>query len=402
MAREGEAMKLAYFDCFAGAGGDMIVAALLDAGINLDALKAHLERLGIGGCDIRTERVRRGGLAGLRFLVNSVNAPGQDQPHRNLNDILTLIDRAALPARAAQRAKAIFTRLAEAEAKAHHIDVSQVHFHEVGAIDSIMDIVGSAVALELLGIDAVQCSPIPTGSGTITCSHGLLPVPAPATAELLLGVPLSLTPIAGEATTPTAAAVLTTLAESYGPLPPMRVLAVGCGAGSRDEGALPNLLRVFVGEADQSGSADAAVELAANLDDCSGQVLGATIEALLAAGAMDAWATPAVMKKSRPAWVLSVLCRPADAEAMEDILFAQTTTFGVRRALWTRSKLLRRHETVQTPYGAIRVKVGQRGKKDIIVSAEFDDCLAAAKAHGVAVRDVLASAVEAYRRRGTP
>ncbi len=159
---------------------------------------------------------------------------------------------------------------------------------------------------------------------------------------------------------------------------------------------------MFVGEANQNGSADAVVELAANLDDCTGEILGSTIEALLAAGALDAWATPAVMKKSRPAWVLSMLCRPADAAAMEDILFAQTTTFGVRQTPWTRSKLLRRHETVQTPYGAVRVKVGQRGQKDVTVSAEFDDCLAAAKAHGVPVRDVMAAAVEAYRRRNTP
>ncbi|MFZ1988946.1 MAG: LarC family nickel insertion protein, partial [Alphaproteobacteria bacterium] len=218
----------------------------------------------------------------------------------------------------------------------------------------------------------------------------------------LRGVPLGSAEIAGEATTPTAAAVLTTLAKSYGPLPPMQIAAVGCGAGTRDEGPLPNLLRVFLGQAAEDGDADAVVELAANLDDCTGEVLGATIESLLAAGALDAWATPAVMKKSRPAWVLSVLCGPADVGTMEDILFTQTTTFGVRRSTWLRSKLLRRHETVQTPYGAVRVKVGRRGQKDVTVSAEFDDCLAAAKAHGVPVRDVMAASVEAYRRRSTP
>ncbi|MGA2265100.1 MAG: nickel pincer cofactor biosynthesis protein LarC [Phycisphaerae bacterium] len=391
-------MKLAYFDCFAGAGGDMIVAALLDAGADLDALKAHLARLEVGLCDLRVERVHRGGLAGLRFCVD---APAK-QPQRNLPDILACIDRADLPRRAADRAKAVFTRLAEAEAKAHRVEVAQVHFHEVGAVDSIMDIVGAAVAMELLGVDAVQCSAIPAGSGTITCSHGVMPVPAPATAELLRGVPLGSAQIAGEATTPTAAAVLTTLAESYGPLPPMQIVAVGCGAGTRDEGPLPNLLRVFLGQAAENGDADAVMELAANLDDCTGEVLGAAIESLLAAGALDAWATPAVMKKSRPAWVLSVLCGPADIGTMEDILFTQTTTFGVRRSTWLRNKLLRRHETVQTPYGAVRVKVGRRGQKDVTVSAEFDDCLAAAKAHGAAVRDVMAAAVEAYRRRSTP
>jgi uncharacterized protein (TIGR00299 family) protein len=392
-------MTLAYFDCFAGAGGDMIVAALLDAGADLEALKAHLARLDVGPCQIRTERVRRGGLAGLRFCVESAGKPQAD---RNLADILALIDRAALPARAAQRAKAIFTRLAEAEAKVHRIDVQEVHFHEVGAVDSIMDIVAAAVALELLNADSVQCSPIPTGSGVVTCSHGTMPVPAPATAELLLGVPVRPAEVTGEATTPTAAAVLTTLAESYGPLPAMQVAAVGYGAGTREGGVLPNLLRVFLGQPAEGGSADAVVELCANIDDCTGEVLGAALEALLAAGALDAWATSAVMKKSRPAWVLSVLCTPADAGAMEDILFTQTTTFGVRRSTWTRSKLLRRHETVQTPYGAVRVKVGRRGDRDITVSPEFDDCRAAAGAHGVAVREVLLAALEAYRQRSGP
>ncbi|MCJ7543045.1 MAG: nickel pincer cofactor biosynthesis protein LarC [Phycisphaerae bacterium] len=392
-------MTLAYFDCFAGAGGDMIVAALLDAGADLEALKGHLARLDIGGCRMRTERVRRGGLGGLRFCVEAAAKPQAD---RNLADILALIDRAALPARAASRAKAIFTRLAEAEAKVHRIDTQEVHFHEVGAVDSIVDVVAAAVALELLNVDTVQCSPIPTGSGVITCSHGTMPVPAPATSELLIGVPLRPAEVTGEATTPTAAAVLTTLAESYGPLPPMQVSAVGWGAGTREGGALPNLLRVFLGQPAEAGSADAVVELAANIDDCTGQVLGATLEAVLAAVALDAWATSAVMKKSRPAWVLSVLCSPTDAGAMEDILFAQTTTFGVRRSTWTRSKLLRHHETVQTPYGAVRVKVGRRGEREITVSPEFDDCQAAAKAHGVAVRDVLAAAVAAYRQGSTP
>ena len=393
-------MTLAYFDCFAGAGGDMIVAALIDAGADLDALKAHLARLDLAGCDVRTERVRRGGLGGLRFFVEPAKAT--KHPHRSLADILALIDRAALPPRAADRAKAIFTRLAQAEAKVHRIDVQEVHFHEVGAIDSIVDIVGAAVALELLGVDAVQCSPIPTGSGTITCSHGTMPVPAPATAELLVGVPAGPADVTGEATTPTAAAVLTTLAGSYGPLPAMQVSAVGWGAGTRDDGPMPNLLRVFLGRPSDDGSADTAVELAANIDDCTGEILGAALDALLAAGALDAWTTPAVMKKSRPAWVLSVLCRPADVPAMEDILFAQTTTFGVRRRTWTRTKLTRRHETVQTPYGPLRVKVGCRGDKEITVSPEFDDCLAAAKSHGASVRDVLAAALAAYRQRSRP
>jgi len=388
-------MRLAYFDCFAGAGGDMIVAALLDAGADLAVLKQQLRQLDIAGYEVRTERVRRGGLAGTRFYVEVQDT---HQPRRGLADIIKLIDGAGLGDRVAGRAKEAFTRLAEAEAKAHDIDPGEVHFHEVGAVDSIIDVVGACVAAELLGVEAVHCSAIPTGSGTITCSHGVMPVPAPATAQLLLGVPIRPLDIDGEATTPTAAAVLTTLAESYGPLPAMNVSAVGYGAGTREGGAIPNLLRVFIGEPAEGGSADGVVELAANIDDCTGEVLAAAMDALLAAGALDAWASPAVMKKSRPAWVLSTVCAPADAAKVEQIIFSQTTTFGVRRSLWTRSKLLRRHETVQTPYGAVRVKVGCLGERQVTVAAEFEDCLAAAKAHGAAVREVMAAAVEAYRR----
>jgi uncharacterized protein (TIGR00299 family) protein len=385
---------MAYFDCFAGAGGDMIVGALLDAGCGLDALQTHLSRLPVGPCRLSRERVIRGGIAGTKF---NVEAP-PEQPHRHLASILSMIDAAALPARAADRARRIFQRLGEAEAKVHHVDVQEVHFHEVGAVDSIMDIVGACVAMELLGIESLSCSALPTGSGTVRTAHGVLPVPAPATAELLVGAKIAATEIEGEALTPTAAAILTTLTTAYGPPPAMAIAALGYGAGTRDTARMPNLLRVLVGEASAAGEADAVVELACNLDDCSGQVLGATMEELFLAGCLDAWATPIFMKKSRPAYLLSVLCEPAGAGRMEQILFRQTTTLGVRRHTAQRTKLLRRLETVETPYGAIRIKIGSLGDDDVLASPEYADCLAAAQSHHVSLREVMQAAAEIYRR----
>jgi len=407
-------MSIAYFDCFAGAGGDMIVGSLLDAGADFDALVAELGKLGAEGYDLRIERVLREGLAGTKFHVDlagprhehdeqaGVRQEGDPadthHAHRNLQDILEMIDRAALAGRADERARRIFTRLAEAEAKVHDVAVDEVHFHEVGAVDSIVDIVGTCVALELLGVDRVFCSPIPIGSGTFRCAHGVMPAPAPATAELLVGVRTAPSSIAGEITTPTAAAVLTTLAESFGPMPAMDVSAVGYGAGTREDGPVPNLLRVFVGRTDEDGNADALVEISANIDDCTGEVLGAAMEKLLAAGCADVWASPIYMKKSRPAWTIMVLCEQADVARAEQILFTETTTFGLRRRPVTRSKLRREHRTVETPYGPIRIKVGLRDAEELTASAEFADCLAAAEAHHVPVKEVLAAARAAYRQ----
>ena len=388
-------MPIAYFDCFAGAAGDMIVAALLDAGASLDDVTAQLARLGMTGCAVGSQKVRRGGLAAVKF---NVEYPRPGHEHRHLSEILSMIGRAQLADRAADRARRIFTRLAEAEAKVHLCPVEEVHFHEIGAVDSITDIVGACVALELLDVERVLCSALPVGSGTVSCEHGVLPVPTPATAELLKGVKTAAGELTGELLTPTAAAVLTTLAEAYGPMPAMEVLAVGYGAGSREGDKMPNLLRVFIGQAAPVGTADAVVELSANIDDCTGEVLGAAIEKLLLAGCVDAWASPAVMKKSRPAWLLGALCSPGDVDAVEKLIFAETTTFGIRRRLCERTKLQRTFQPVETPYGPILMKIGRRGPEVVTAQPEFDECLAAAQAHHVTVREVLAAAVEAYRR----
>jgi hypothetical protein len=389
-------MSLAYFDCTAGAGGDMIVASLLDAGCDLDALRQMLSGLKIEGYTLAAGRVNRRGLCGTQFLVEIT---GEDHPHRHLGDVLEILEGSNLPDRVRDRSREIFTRLGRAEAHVHGVTVEQVHFHEVGAIDSIVDIVGSCCAMELLEIDRVLCGPVPLGSGTIECDHGLMPVPAPATAELLRGAKTCRGCGEGEKTTPTAAAILTTLAEDFGPPPAMRIDAIGLGAGTRDDGPLPNLLRVLIGQADEDAAADTVVELSANLDDCTGEVIGSTIEALLAGGALDAWAQPIVMKKSRPGWMLSALCAPCDAEALEEILFRETPTFGVRRALRPRTTLRREHRTVETAYGPVRIKLGRRSPDapEMTAEPEFEDCRAAARSHHVSVREVLAEARRAWR-----
>lgn len=393
-------MTIAYFDCFAGAGGDMIVGALLGAGADVSSLAASLARLDLKGYRVEAEVVHRAGLAGTKFNVRVEDH--QDHPHRHLSDILALLDGAKLPPRAAERAKRIFQRLAEAESKVHNVPVEEVHFHEVGAVDSIIDVVGACLALEMLGVSKVLCSEIPCGRGFIRSAHGQLPCPAPATAQLLVGAKVCGSSLEGELVTPTAAAVLTTLAESYGPLAAMDVKAVGFGAGTRDSHDMPNLLRVFLGTPAEIGDVDTVVELSANIDDCTGEVLGSTIEQLLAAGCVDAWTAPIAMKKSRPAWMLSALCVPADAPAAEAIFFRETTTFGLRRRLCQRSKLTRSHVTVETAYGPIRIKVGRRGAEVLTACPEFSDCSSAAQAHGAAVKQVLSAAMEAYQEENRP
>jgi uncharacterized protein (TIGR00299 family) protein len=392
-------MAIVHFDCFAGAGGDMIVAALLDAGADLNALRSELDKLDLEGYSLAAQTVSRGGMSGTKFDVQITS----DQPehhHRGLKDCLELIKRADLPARAAKRASDIFTRLAQVEAQVHGCTIAEIHFHEVGAVDSIVDIVGACLALEQLEIEQVFCSVIPVGTGTIECQHGTIPVPAPATAELLRGFKTRQGPIVGEMTTPTAAAVLTTLAGVFTEMPAMDLSSVGYGAGTRESDVLPNLLRVFVGEPSQSGTADTVVELTVNLDDCTGEIIGTTIEKLLTAGCMDAWAAPIVMKKSRPAWQLSVLCSPSDVHAAEDILLTETTSLGVRRKLCGRTKLAREFQTVTTPFGPIRMKLGLRGGLILTASPEFDDCQQAAQSHGMPVRKVMDAARVAFDAEG--
>ena len=385
-------MNVAYFDCFSGAGGDMIVASLVDAGADADVLRERLSSLNVGGYSLTIEKISKQGFAATRFHVELDQKP---QPHRRLQDIREIIEGSTLSAGVRERSVRVFERLAEAEAAVHGTPIDQVHFHEVGAVDAIVDVVGAAVALELLGVDRVFCSPIPVGSGTVTCAHGTLPVPAPATAELLKGVPIAACDEVGELTTPTAAAVLTTLASTFGPVPQLQIQSVGYGAGSREGQTRPNLLRVIVGEAVAEGDVDLITVLETNIDDATPEAIGHCLERLFTEGALDAYTVPIQMKKSRPGVLLTVLCAPEKARAMERIIFAETTTFGVRRHEVQRTKLPRRRETVVTPFGEIRMKVGERDGV-ITVSPEYEDCRAAAEKHGVALRQVMAAATEAW------
>lgn len=388
-------MTIAYFDCFSGAGGDMIVAALLDAGANAEELRARLAPFHeptAHGFALHIEKFKKQGFAATRFRVDLNNEI--KQPHRHLKHVVQIISAANLPSHVAERAIAIFTRLAEAEAKVHGSTIEKVHFHEVGAIDAIIDVVGAVSALDMLGVERVICSAIPVGSGTIKCDHGIMPVPAPATAELLRGVPIASCDEVSELTTPTAAAILTTLAKSFGPLPAMHIRSVGYGAGTRDGITRPNVLRVLIGDATESAGGletDQVAVLETNLDDATPQAIGFCSERLLAAGAWDVFSMPIQMKKHRPGVMLTVLCAPNDAIAMERIIFAETPTLGIRRRIENRSKLARRIETVQTQFGPIRVKIGEA--HDVrTVAPEYEDCKTAALQHNVPLHDVMDAA----------
>ena len=389
-------MRIAYFDCFSGAAGDMIGAARIAAGADRSRVAAELQKLNVPGWSLRVADVKKQGFAAVKVDVDFE----EQKAHRHLHHIEKIINDSALGDGVKTRAIAIFTRLAAAEAKVHGTTLEKVHFHEVGAIDAIVDITGACIALELLQVEQVHCSAIPTGSGTVKCDHGIMPVPAPATAELLVGVPLAACDETGELITPTGAAILTELANGrFGVLPEMQITAMGYGAGTRDGKTRPNVLRVLLGDAAASAAyeTDTVVELAANLDDCTGEEVGFVTEQLLAAGALDVWTTPISMKKSRPGVLLSVLSRPDEAETLEDLILRQTTSFGVRRTNATRSKLAREHVTIETPFGSIRVKIGKRNSDVIKAMPEYDDCRDAAQHHGVALRDVMQAALAAMK-----
>ncbi len=388
---------IAYFDTFSGASGDMIVGALIDAGLSLDELRRELAKLPLTGYQVRGEKVQRGGLSATKFSVDIERA--EEHHHRNLADIVGLIDASALSDRVKDTAKRIFTRLAEAEAAVHGKAVSEVHFHEVGAVDSIIDIVGAAIGVERLGITRVISGPLRFGSGIVKTQHGELPVPAPATVRLAEGVPVRHTGIQCELTTPTGAAVLTALAESFGQPPPMRLKSVGLGAGSAELAERPNVIRVLIGVEDES-VADRVVILEANIDDASGEIIGYAMESILAAGALDVFALPIQMKKSRPGTLLSVIARPEDASKMEEIIFRETTTFGIRRREELRTKLDRRFVEVAVHGAKVRVKCGVLGGRVVTVAPEYEDCARLAREKNIPLRDIYAAARDAAGSHG--
>ena len=392
-------MRIGYFDCFCGAAGDMILGALVDAGCPLPALQETVAALKLPGVSLSAEKVDQKGIAATRVTV--AVGPEPRKKHRHLPEIVSIIDRAGLKPRVADGAKTIFGRLAEAEATVHNTAVEKVHFHEVGAADAIVDIVCACAGLALLEIERVICSPIPTGRGTVTCEHGVMPIPAPATTLLLKGVPLADCDEPGELTTPTGAAILTTLANRFGPLPPMCIEAAGYGAGTRTGRTRANFLRLIIGDADaqESRETDAVCLLEAQVDDATGQVVAYACERLLEGGALDVFVVPIIMKKGRPGQLLTVLCRPDDVAALEAVMFRETTTLGIRRHACQRTKLARELVSVESRYGPIRVKVASQGGATLRVWPEYEDCAAAARRGAVSLRDVQQAALQAYEEQ---
>jgi uncharacterized protein (TIGR00299 family) protein len=342
-------MKLAYLDCASGISGDMFLATLIDAGAPSDKLFAELKKLPLGFYEFKRTRAVRSSIVGTRV---DIRVPGE-QPHRHLSDIRKMIENAALPDRAAKNALKAFGMLAEVEAKLHNTTPEKIHFHEVGAVDAILDIVGVCVGVELLGITDLICSPLNVGSGKVDAAHGTLPVPAPATAELLKGIPVYSSGVDGELVTPTGAALIKTLAAEFGPLPAMKIVNIGYGAGAKDFPGHPNIARLFVGERTEiiagvkglPGDELVSV-IEANLDDMNPQIYGYLLDKALAAGALDVTCTSTQMKKNRPGLTISILCEPEKAEALSQLLFEQTTTIGVRIYEARRKVLERSHVTV--------------------------------------------------------
>jgi uncharacterized protein (TIGR00299 family) protein len=385
--------RVVYFDCASGAAGDMLLGAAVDLGLPLERLREELARLPLAGYRLEAERVTRAGLAATHVRVVT---EGDERSHRHLSHVLEIVQRSTLPAPVRDKAAALFVRLAEAEAAVHGTSPERVHFHEVGAVDSIVDVVGGVIALQDLGAARFVSSPLNVGSGTVTMSHGTFPVPPPATARLVAGVPVYGAG-EGEALTPTGALLVTGHATEYGPLPPLRIEACGYGAGSREAPGRPNVLRLIVGEDATPHREGRVLVLETELDDATPQLLGPLVERLLAAGALDAFFTPAQMKKGRPGVLVTVLARPEAREAVEELLFRETTTLGVRRSEWERSELERETRPVETPYGTVRVKLGRRGAVVYNAWPEFEDCQRLAAEKGVAVKEVLAAALAAWR-----
>lgn len=386
--------RVVYFDCASGASGDMLLGAVVDLGFPVERLREELGRLPLTGYRVEASRVLRAGLAATKVDVFS-DAP--DEPHRHLRDVLEILDKAGLETDVREKAGGLFRRLAEAEAAVHGTSPEKVHFHELGALDSIVDIVGGVIALRWLGAARFVASPLNVGTGSITMSHGTFSVPPPATARLVAGVPVYGAG-EGELLTPTGALLVTAHATEYGPLPAMRIEKAGHGAGSRDTRGRPNVLRLIVGEAAETAVASERVLVfETELDDAPPQLLGPLLDALLAAGALDAFFTPVQMKKGRPGVLVTVIAPGDRREAVEELLFRETTTLGVRRQEWERTVLERETATIQTAYGEVRIKVGRRGGVVYNAWPEFDDCQRVAAEAKVAVKEVLAAALAAWR-----
>jgi pyridinium-3,5-bisthiocarboxylic acid mononucleotide nickel chelatase len=411
-------VKILYFDCFAGAAGDMIVGALLDAGLPLDELKRALGSLAVEGWEVSADRVLKTGVTATKFRVREVahhhgghthqhsHTPsgavdeGPDahthSPHHSLKDIERAIQRSALSAAGKHRAIAMFHRLGEVEASIHGMTIDQVHLHEVGALDSIIDIVGAVFGIEWFSAGRIVASPLNVGGGMVRSAHGVFPVPAPATLRLLKEAPIYSTGIQTELLTPTGALILSEYASSFGPVPPMRVDRVGYGAGDRDLAETPNVVRLLVGESADDAPATRVVSIECEIDDMNPQIFGALMDRLYAAGALEVFYVAVQMKKNRPGTLMTIVARPDHRAALTELVFRETTTIGVRYQEMSRECLDREMVTVATTFGAVRFKVARRSGELMNAQPEFDDLTRLAAEHGVPVKQVQSVALAAW------
>jgi len=432
--------RVLYFDCFSGIAGDMVLGALVDAGLPLDDLRRALGSLALDGYAVSADRVLRAGVSATKFRVHEEHPAASEpkhpaasvperpaahahdhhhdhehdhdhcdhdhghphthaHPHRSLPEIFALIERSTLSQKGRDSARQMFQRLAEAEAAIHQMPVEQVHLHEVGALDSIIDIVGAVYALEWAGVDRILCSPLNIGGGMVNSAHGRFPVPAPATLRLLGDAPVYSGPVQKELVTPTGALIATSYAAAFGPIPAMTIERVGYGAGDRDTPGTPNVLRVLIGRAAERASGDRVVVIECEIDDMNPQLFGAAMERLYAAGALEVFYVPVQMKKNRPGTLLTVVAPPDRRQTIADVVFAETTTIGLRYAEVERECLEREIVNVSTPLGSIRFKLASRNGRVINAVPEYEDCLALARANNLPVKDVQAIAVQAYGAR---
>lgn len=387
-------MRIAYLDCASGISGDMMLGALIDAGVELEAVQAGIDSLGLPSCRLACAEVQKNGFRAVQLTVE--HEP--EHAHRHLHHIVELIQGSRLSPAQQELALRIFRRLAEAEAKVHGSTIEKVHFHEVGAVDSIADIVGAAIAWDMLAVDRVVASPIPTGTGFVEIAHGRCAIPAPATGELLRGVPLATSDVEGELTTPTGAAIVVTLVESFGPLPAMTIESIGYGAGQKDF-EHPNLLRLLVGTAVEpvlAAETDTIVLLETNLDDTTGEAVGHCIGKLWQAGALDVATSPLQMKKDRPGVLLTVQCRPTDTDELAQIIFRETTSLGLRRSTLQRLTLPRQQATVVTQWGEVAGIAAQLPDGSTRFSPEYASAAEIADKHQVPLAAVEAAARAAF------
>ena len=417
-------MKILYFDCFAGAAGDMILGALLDAGLPFDELTRALGSLAVEGWDVSVDRVIKTGVTAAKFRVHEhTHAPsgsgnrepgsgnrdpgsGQPHQHHHLKHIFAAIERSALSDTGKAKAIKMFRRLGEAEAAIHGTTMEKVHLHEVGALDSIIDIVGAVFALEWFNADRIVVSPINVGGGMVNSAHGVFPVPAPATLALLKDAPVYSSGIQAELLTPTGALILTEYAAEFGPVPPMTIDRVGYGAGDRELKDTPNVVRVLVGEASASQAlkpsspqAHRVVVLECEIDDMNPQIFGVLMDRLYAAGALEVFYSAVQMKKNRPGTLMTIVAKPEDRETMTEIVFRESTTIGVRHQELSRECLDREMVTVTTPLGPVRFKVARRDGRILNAQPEFDDLAKLSRERGIPIKDLQALAHKAWLDR---